>query len=390
MSQISFSDIAKNRGGSLTFRYPGDWMSHACQDGGQDRSSYQSTPHGYMGWSYGYVAQNSTTNTFVPYTLSNYGRAHMFREKNSWPSVSNFKYPWMSSWGECHPGHESGVNYWAVLKWEPPQTGTVKIRGFIMDNNEGGGNGINFWLARMKSNTNNVLAANRESIIFHGHTESYLGHYATVSMTETITDVNKIYYFVVGPDGEQGFDGTTMDLQIQYTSDPAPNANISLADQILKHSRYKACLPRYYLANGDAGYDDAYEATFTGSTVRSNVKASFTEEAFDIPLAARKRTLADTLPGTAGNGELDVKLEFAPTWSTSSLNLINVEPPAGVTFSPEHIEKGYTSTNSSHEVTWTNLVGGLYSCEGWVYKAAGVNGTSAFSFPFFWRARIFL
>lgn len=51
MSQISFSDIVSNRGGSLTFRFPGDWMSHSCQtEGSQNVYTYSTTPHGYMGW----------------------------------------------------------------------------------------------------------------------------------------------------------------------------------------------------------------------------------------------------------------------------------------------------------------------------------------------------
>lgn len=392
MSQISFSDIASNRGGSLSFRFPGDWMSHSCQtEGAQGKYTYSTTPHGYMGWTYGYVAQNGTTNTFTPFTLANYRNAHMFRDVGGWNNPSNNanpKYPFIGSNGECHPAVENGVNYWAVLKWVPPQTGAVKIRAFIADANEAGGNGVRFWLARMKSNTNNVLVANRESVILDGSTENYLGSYAEITKTETITDVNKIYYFVVGPDGDQNYDTTTFDLTIQYTSTPAAGSNISLTDQVLKHSRYKSCLPRYFLANGDPGYDDAYEGTFTGTDVRTNVKASFTQEAFDITLPARTFAKEDTLIGAAsGNGELKVKLVFAPSWSTSSLNLINVYPPTGVSF-PNYFERGYTSTNSSHELHFTNLVGGLYSCEGFVYKAAGINGTSAFSFPISWSTSI--
>lgn len=393
MSQISFSDIATNRGGSLTFRFPGDWMSHSCQtEGAQGKATYTETPHGYMGWTYGYVAQNGTTNTFTPFTLANYRSAHMFRDRGGWndpASTAPPKYPFIGSNGECHPGVENGVNYWAVLKWVPPQTGNVIIRAFIADANEAGGNGVRFWLARMKNNSNNVLNSNRESIIIDGSTESYLGSYAAITVNETITDVNKIYYFVVGPDGDMSYDTTTFDLTIKYTSAPAAGSNISLTDQILKHSRYKSCLPRYFLANGNAGYDEAYEGTFTGTDVRTNVKASFTQEAFDITLPARTRALEDSAIGASvGNGELDVKLVFAPSWATSSLNLINVYPPAGVTFTPSYIERGYTATNASHELTFTNLVGGLYSCEGYVYKAAGVNGTSAFSFPISWTTSI--
>lgn len=373
-SNVSFTKLAQ-RGGSLTFNFPGDVYSYIQRTGGKD-----SGLQGYRGWKYGYSIGH---NMPVWFDTNNYDRYHFFKD-SSWGSI-----PFFNTGGEMHPARHGDQNYLNVIRWKAPRTGQVRMIGCMYDSNLGGGNGVNFWVGKMNIPDGLVRGSNiREFVLPAQHSNN-----STALFNKSISvNAGDVFYMVVGPDSEHSYDTTVGKWTIYYESCPdMSNMNLSLREMVEDQGRYNCFMPNYYPNGGTKhGQLDWNRSNFSDRNTLHSVRASHMIHSTIVPDLIRTGSTHDTnIYGRAGNGTLQVSLVHGPggaQWWGNAVNpdttmfLFNVNPPAAV--APAIKANNYletaaqtgnqwysgTSANPNHggsngQAAWTNLVGGLYGVE---------------------------
>jgi uncharacterized repeat protein (TIGR01451 family) len=112
-----------------------------------------------------------------------------------------------------HPGPANDVMY----AWQSPITGTVAISGGVSDVDCGGGNGVNWYVAKGATDIDS-------GSVFCSSTSFTPGLTTSVSAGEFL-------YFIVDPNGEFQYDSTQIDVTL--TATPAPPSSASLLGKIV-------------------------------------------------------------------------------------------------------------------------------------------------------------
>ena len=385
-TNISMSNIAKY-GGPEMFRFPGDWMSKRNQnyaDGGTSYAEQLAGVQGYQNFKYGYTYTGSSTtpinqirwyDTGSHYSVSHGAsmQGHMFAEN----ADTGHQYPFFDWRGECHPGKAvagpgSGSSSHAIIRWKPPRTGTIQMEGMCYDGNlgdtVGGGanDGVNFWIAKV---TGDPQYADMTTYPILEYAQTVLNTTAETwtifEHSTTVTDTDDVWWFLLGPNTTQTHDTTNLSWNIWYTDDPSGGyEDLSLQDMTEKHCRYKVAMPRYYVPYDGSDEEEHGQWYEDDAVFDREVSMGAHRDAFIIPELIKTDEDHDTAAGVStGNGSLTLKLA-SPNWAdqfpsageTSEVRLKNVNTTHS---SAPWFEKGWTTT-TSHEVTFTDMLGGNY------------------------------
>lgn len=357
-------------GGKYFFSQPGDFLSLYYREGRFSRTS-SAMCYNYNGWRLGYSYDSNRNiqwlNDASKHTRDTWGMTHYMAENAHTGNTGTDGYsgPWFNTGGECHPQVNNGTNMGCVYSWTPPKTGTVRIVGTVYDSNTGGGNGVLFWVAKLKALNSPAKLANIDGGFIVPTQDTQDETYITFDKTIEIDSLTKPITLYVGPNGEDGYDTTLVRLNIWYTDVDMTGDNISLRDMTEKENNYKVAMPRF------ARQDPAL------GTGNDDIKMSYHKDTFLAPDVVKLDESRDTLAGAAnGNAFLKVQLLAPPTASaTAEFRLYNVKSP--VTESGVY-EKDWASADNSLSILWTGLigsVGGVYGVETRISKPAEtING----------------
>ncbi len=366
---ISISQMAKI-GGKYFFSNVGDWTSKYYREGVSSRTS-SAMIYNYNGWRLGYSYDSNRNiqwfNDASKHTRDTWGMTHYMAENVHTGNTGTDGYsgPWISA-NECHPQVNNGINMGCVYSWTPPKTGTVRIVGTVYDSNTGGGNGVLFWLAKLKTLDSPSTLANIDGGFIVPTQDTRDETFVTFDKTVEINSLTKPITLYVGPNGEHGYDTTIVRLNIWYTAVDMTGDNISLRDMTEKENNFKVAMPRFVSAAGDP-----IQGPYLG-TGNDDIKMSYHKDTFLTPDIVKLDESRDTLAGAAnGNGFLKVQLLAPPTASaTAEFRLKNIKSPVTET---NWYEKDWAIADSSLSILWTGLLGsvnGPYGVETRITKPA--------------------
>jgi hypothetical protein len=106
--------------------------------------------------------------------------------------------------GEVHPGNPGESHEVVVVRWTSPVAGTVQVSGAVTDWDNGGGDGIEWWLYAGPSGSVSQLGSGSFD---NGGNESLGSHDVTVAVGDYV-------YLAVGPRTTSLYDTTEVDLTI--------------------------------------------------------------------------------------------------------------------------------------------------------------------------------
>ena len=370
---ISMSQLAI-RGGKGTYRFPANWYGYTKRHG-ETAAGVQ----GWMGWRYGYATHPGGDQTVTWYNPATQARnGHLFRG-NSGVSI----FPFMNVRGDVHPM----TGMLNVIRWRAGKGGRMRFYGFVSDTNSGGGDGVTFWLAKMKSVDGKANGSNVAEFVIPptGTQQTAIGgrHFNTVvSMRD-----GDCFYLVVGPNNESSYDSTNVTWNMYYEDVNFQNTHLSLREMTEDMGRYQVVMPNYRpskpgMSNrqlGMSGQNLSLQNKFSDRGELSTIPMSQWVDTTFVPEIQRTASSHDTAYyANQGNGMLQVRVAFNPggaqwwssggTVTSSQLRLINLAPPSGVSFI-NNVERDWTysgagSGGAKLSAKFDGLVGGLYGVEG--------------------------
>lgn len=406
--QMSMSQLAV-RGGHATFSFPNNWRNTIRREGARK------TITGVGGWSYGYAKPG--TRQVVIYDAAkdtHPNNAHILRGCDT-----HEVFPLIASNGHIHPHTDGAGNYQNIIKWVAPYTGKAEMFISVNTIHHACGNGIIFWLARMKSQSSPANGANVKGMIFgpkdmgniqsnqmgfnttrfngNSNTSNILPHFyerKTINITK-----GDCFYFVCGPNSNPNCDSTAVQWEIVYkegtvdfsgTQRPGSDfAGVSLRHATEELARGQVLMPNYRHGQNHEALNK-----FSDRGELSNVHMSdFLDTAFTPQMQNTGWVVDTNLYHHIGNGGIGVTSYFSPTMSdwwnnggsdrptitNMQFQLKNHNPPPGVSFA-NNIEKswrigGYRSgiSTPANIASWgpgatpwiwfDTLVGGNYRME---------------------------
>jgi len=113
----------------------------------------------------------------------------------------------------AHPGSANDVMY----AWQSPITGTVAISGGVSDADCGGGNGVNWYVAKDATDIDSGSVSCSSTSFTPG--------------LSTSVSAGDVLYFIIDPNGDYSYDATQIDVTLNAT--PAPPGSASLLGKIV-------------------------------------------------------------------------------------------------------------------------------------------------------------
>ena len=374
LGEIRWSEVAKY-GGQFFYRYPGDWYAWINGEGNSSDGTVTGID-GYKNWRFGYC-RNDTRNV----TWMNGGDLHirdrwaqywMFAKNSDTgqddgadnEGEENYGSPWISGYGEMHPGMASdGVPIQNVIRWRPPHNGTIRTTGFYFTVHSDTTTGVNFWFAQMNGIDPLATNANRKVIV---KSESSANEsFATWDKTMDVT-TDDVFYMVLGPASDETSDTTHMNINIWYvdfasTNSGVPtNSNVSWKKQIEGNARYLICMPNYKDSDGVLAQTLGRQNLYN----RGEIKASHYKNSFLSPDTVRTDESKDTATGAGtGNGFITIQALTPPSPdAVIKYKMITHQPSEDLDVNYDITNKwnGTYTTDSQLQYTFDGLTGGLY------------------------------
>jgi len=257
-----------NRGGKFTYHWPGDYKAIIKYNKAVGNSSLQDIDT-YKGWAYGYThGANLTCQDFINddvYIRDAWGDTHLFirwdhgDEGHTATTENAADLPFMNYAGEVHPGRHNvtGTNMIIYLKWQPKYTGRVRIRGMIFDGhktdmyNTTDATGVNWWIAKMVGNPTTLAGGAGIWRQYHDGGNTRIDGIGSFDFeTDVTANQSDWYMLAIGPDGEQAYDTTPVEMMIEYV-DPPVLQNVSLKENLIDNARWYTILPGWEDSDGN-------------------------------------------------------------------------------------------------------------------------------------------
>ena len=325
---MSMSQLAC-RGGHATFSFPNNWRNTGRREG------YRKTITGVGGWSYGYSKPG--TRQVVIYDAAK--DTHKDNVHILAGCDTHAVFPFIASNGHIHPHTDGAGNYHNIIKWVAPYTGKAEMFISVNTIHHACGNGIIFWVGRMKSRSSPANGANVKGFIFGpkdmGNIQSNQMGYNTTRFTGNSNASNimphfyskktinvtkgECFYFVCGPNSSPICDSTAVQWEIAYQEGTVdfyntyrPGADFHGIS--LRHATEECARGQVLMPNYRHGQNHEALNKFSDRGTLNNVHMSdFLDTAF-TPQIQNTGWIVDTnLYHHIGNGGIGVTSYFSPS-----------------------------------------------------------------------------
>lgn len=249
-----------SKGGKYSYHWPGDYKAIIKYNQTIGRDPLYSIDS-YKGWTMGYTyGTNMTVQNFTndeSYIRNTWGYTHLFvrwdhGDLNDTATTENISdLPFVNYAGEVHPGTNGSANMQVFIKWRPPLTGRVRIRGMVFDghktdmyasNASSNATGVLWWIAKMVGNPTNLSGGASIWRQYHDGGSTRTQGVGTFDFeTDVTANQSDVFMLAVGPDSNESYDSTPVEMYIEYI-DP-PKQDVSLGDNLCKHARWYTILP---------------------------------------------------------------------------------------------------------------------------------------------------